>query len=139
MRYLKAEHIITAAGRHLGDLSGVAQGGDGMNRRGFLGYSLAAVGGIFVPQAGRWYRKGFGLLQPEPEEIVLTHMMVGFGPGDFFRISGIRPDGKLYAVSGPVKRFRNDAGLWVVEAGLPIQLRTPDAIGYHISSHEDTP
>jgi hypothetical protein len=28
-----------------------------VNRRSFAGFSLAAVGGIFVPEFGRWYRQ----------------------------------------------------------------------------------
>ena len=28
-----------------------------MNRRAFAGYGLAAVGGIFVPQYGRWFHR----------------------------------------------------------------------------------
>ena len=35
-----------------------------MNRRWFLGASLAAVGSVFVPQYGGWYRAGSGLLVP---------------------------------------------------------------------------
>lgn len=35
-----------------------------MNRRGFLGFGLAAVGGVFVPQFGEWYRRGSGLVVP---------------------------------------------------------------------------
>jgi hypothetical protein len=38
-----------------------------MNRRAFAGLTLAAVGGIFVPQFGAWYRRGSGLLvRPDP-------------------------------------------------------------------------
>lgn len=35
-----------------------------MNRRNFAGLALAAVGGVFVPRFGRWYRRGSGLLTP---------------------------------------------------------------------------
>lgn len=35
-----------------------------MNRRDLLGLSLAAVGGIFAPRFGRWYRRGSGLVVP---------------------------------------------------------------------------
>ena len=35
-----------------------------MNRRSFVGFSLAAVGGIFVPRYGSCYRQGSGLLVP---------------------------------------------------------------------------
>lgn len=37
----------------------------GTSRRRFLALSLAAVGGVFVPKYGHWYRKGSGLLVPE--------------------------------------------------------------------------
>ena len=36
-----------------------------MNRRTFAGLGLAALGGIFVPQYGRWHRQGSGLLVAE--------------------------------------------------------------------------
>lgn len=36
-----------------------------MNRRGFLGFSLAAVGGIFVPKYAGWFRQGSGIVVPE--------------------------------------------------------------------------
>jgi hypothetical protein len=36
-----------------------------MNRRNFLGLTLAATGGIFVPQYGKWFRMGSGVLVPE--------------------------------------------------------------------------
>lgn len=35
-----------------------------MNRRGFLGFSLAAVGGIFVPKYAGWFRQGSGIIVP---------------------------------------------------------------------------
>ena len=36
-----------------------------MNRRGFLGASMAVLGGIFVPKYGQWYRQGLGVpIQP---------------------------------------------------------------------------
>lgn len=38
--------------------------GSGMNRRDLLGLSLAAVGGIFAPRFGRWYRRASGLMVP---------------------------------------------------------------------------
>lgn len=31
--------------------------GDAVNRRSFAGFGLAAVGGIFVPQFGRWFQR----------------------------------------------------------------------------------
>lgn len=34
-----------------------------MNRRGFVGFSLAAVGGVFMGR--RWYQQGRGLIVPE--------------------------------------------------------------------------
>lgn len=37
-----------------------------MNRRGFLGLSLAAAGMVFAPKFGRWHRQGSGLLVPRP-------------------------------------------------------------------------
>lgn len=37
-----------------------------MNRRGFLGMSLAAAGMVFAPKFGRWHRQGSGLLVPKP-------------------------------------------------------------------------
>lgn len=37
-----------------------------MNRRTFAGLTLAAIGGVFAPRFGRWYRQGSGLLVPEP-------------------------------------------------------------------------
>lgn len=33
-----------------------------MHRRSFLGLGLAAVGGIFAPKYGQWYKQGRGLL-----------------------------------------------------------------------------
>lgn len=38
-----------------------------MNRRGFLGFSLAAVGGVFMGR--RWYQQGRGLMVPEPIDL----------------------------------------------------------------------
>ena len=42
-----------------------------MNRRGFLGMSLAAAGMVFVPRFGRWHRQGSGLYIPTGHELVL--------------------------------------------------------------------
>lgn len=36
-----------------------------MNRREFAGFSLAAIGGIFAPRFGHWYRRGSGLVVPD--------------------------------------------------------------------------
>lgn len=48
----------------------------GMNRRWFLGASLAAVGSVLVPKYGGWYRQGSGVLVPQavvvPEPPVLV-------------------------------------------------------------------
>lgn len=33
-----------------------------MNRRSMLGLSLAAMGGVFAPRFGRWYREANGLI-----------------------------------------------------------------------------
>lgn len=41
-----------------------------MNRRWFVGASLAAVGSIFVPKYEGWYRQGSGLLVPEAEPAI---------------------------------------------------------------------
>lgn len=40
-----------------------------MNRRGFMGFSLAAVGGVFMGR--RWYQQGRGLIVPETAVIYL--------------------------------------------------------------------
>lgn len=36
-----------------------------MNRRAFAGLSLAALGGIFAPKFGHWYRRGSGVIVPD--------------------------------------------------------------------------
>ena len=36
-----------------------------MNRRDFMGLSLAAAGMVFAPKFGRWHRQGSGLLIPD--------------------------------------------------------------------------
>lgn len=41
-----------------------------MNRRWFLGASLAVVGSVFVPKYERWYRQGSGLLVPRAPELL---------------------------------------------------------------------
>jgi len=33
-----------------------------VNRRQFAGLSLAAIGGIFAPKFGQWYKRGSGLI-----------------------------------------------------------------------------
>jgi len=45
-----------------------------MNRRGFLGFSLAAVGGIFIPRYDKGYRQGSGLLVASGPYSVLEFM-----------------------------------------------------------------
>lgn len=42
-----------------------------MNRRGFLGMSLAAAGMVFAPKFGRWHRQGSGLLVPDGHYLTL--------------------------------------------------------------------
>jgi|GEM_PF-3976479 len=44
-----------------------------MNRRWFLGASLAAVGSVFVPQYGGWYRAGSGLLVPHTDRHIVAY------------------------------------------------------------------
>lgn len=59
-----------------------------MNRRAFAGLSLAAIGGVFVPQFGKWYRQGSGLLAPNPGWTMswMEHPgdPMGFEPGQGF-------------------------------------------------------
>jgi hypothetical protein len=43
-----------------------------LSRRNFLGLSLAATGGIFVPKFGAWFRQGSGLYTPEIYTYVAT-------------------------------------------------------------------
>lgn len=43
-----------------------------MDRRGFLGALTVAAGGIFVPQFGRWFRQGSGLLTPDWQRLRLV-------------------------------------------------------------------
>ena len=50
-----------------------------MNRRLFLGFSLAAVGGVFVPKYGRWYRQGSGVLVPNTDWIMNPDMAEWIG------------------------------------------------------------
>ena len=61
----------------------------GLDRRRFLGMSLAAVGGIFVPKYDKWFRQGSGLLTPSPPQVigmlgpewdVGNTLMINYGP-----------------------------------------------------------
>jgi len=60
-----------------------------MNRRAFAGLSLAALGGVFVPRFGHWYRQGSGLLVRSP--VVDLHEPIALPFTDDFE----RADGPL--------------------------------------------
>ena len=48
-----------------------------MNRRDMLGLSLAAMGGVFAPRFGRWYREASGLVVPDPVAVWSDGLAVG--------------------------------------------------------------
>ena len=52
-----------------------------MQRRDFLGFSLAAAGLVFAPKLGRWHRQGSGLFVPTgPVEYYINEVLCATQP-----------------------------------------------------------
>lgn len=76
-----------------------------MNRRDLLGLSLAAVGGVFAPRFGRWYRRGSGVVvydtaMTEARTVTLP-LLYGDGVRDDSKALQAYLDGKLVHICSP--------------------------------------
>ena len=100
-----------------------------MNRRGFLGLSLAAVGGIFVPKYDKWYRQGSGLLVRDPE-FMFTHSHMEM---DAFDVESFDADGFTLSVRGKGKiAYTYRTGLFTPSLTAPVMLDAPRIVAYAV-------
>lgn len=94
-----------------------------MNRRDLLGLSLAAVGGVFVPRFGRWFRS--------PPPVGYADSVGGiYVPADF-DIVGFDKDGFTLDIRGNGKvRYAYKTGTFASSLTGPVTLHAPRIVAY---------